>query len=123
MAGEVAERRAAEAPEVAPGDREVGGMKRPRLARPEPEVPVEALRNRHRLGGPAGERRVPPLRPDPGVHFADRPDRAAPEPLAGLSDSLRRMPLIAHLRGDFGLFGDLGHTASLPNVMRQRLLA
>src|SRR5262249_54723367 len=45
VAAKVAKIGAAERPEIAPGHGEIGRMKRPRLARPKPQVPIQTGRN------------------------------------------------------------------------------
>ena len=59
MATEVAQIRAAEGPEVPPGNRKISRVKWPRLARPQPQVPIQAGRGRQLLLRAAGERGVP----------------------------------------------------------------
>ena len=57
------------------------------------------------------------------MDLADRADRAGPDQLGQQPGLFARLALVAHLRGDLGLLGDLAHLAGLVDRVRQRLLA
>ena len=86
-----------------------------------PQVPVEAIGNGHRLGRPRHA-----LRPDrpvrPALHLADLADRAGVEPLLHQAQPLLGVSLIAHLGHDLVLARGLGQGACFADRARQRLL-
>src|SRR5947209_9692730 len=121
MAAEVAKMRRSECPEVAPGDRKVSRVEWPRLARSQPQVPVQAGGDRRLLHRPCGQRRIPALGAYPGMNLANRAQRAAPDPLASFPDARIGMALVSHLRGHTRLFSNAGHLPRLPEIVRERL--
>src|SRR5687767_6019691 len=90
----IAERTAAEGPKIAPRYRRVSRMKRSRLARSKPQVPVDAGRYRRRLFRAAAQCWIPAARFNPRVDFAYRANCAIPNPLTRLANALTRMKLI-----------------------------
>ena len=123
MAAEVLDVRAAEVPEIAPRHREVGGAERARLARPEPEIPVQAGGDERRLGRTARQRRIPPAGRHPRVHLAHRADDPRLYQLDRLPHPVARVALISHLRRHAGLLRHPRNEAGLADVVGQRLLA
>src|SRR5690606_33188984 len=103
---EVRDVRAAEGPEVAPGDRVVRRVIRARFARTEPQIPVQPRRNPGLIIRRRHERAVPARAPDPAVHLADGPDGAGAEQLDDLAHRVARVADVAHLRRNAGLLRD-----------------
>src|SRR6266446_1420731 len=77
---------------------------------------LQRLRTRDTLR-PKAERAI---RPD--VHFANVADGAGPNVFDGGASVVRGVPLVAHLRDDFGFFGTSGKLACFFNRPAKRLL-
>jgi hypothetical protein len=123
MAVEIADARAAERPEITPGDGVIRRAEGAGLARPQPEIPVQAGRHFRVTFGPAEQRGVPAPAGVPRVHFAHFADRAGVQKLDRLPDADGGMSLVAHLRGNTRLARDAGDLARFADVVRERLLA
>jgi hypothetical protein len=133
VAGHVAERARAEVPPSAPVEVVVGRFVlhfalvvdqqgiRADTRRAEPQVPVQVGRRR------GGRRTADALRPDraigPDMHLGDVAKRARPDRIRVFAHAVVGGSLIAHLRGDFHLTGQLGKVAHLVNGVREGLLA
>ena len=97
---------------------------------PEPQIPVEPVRDRRRADGAILDgddvaillrilRRLQPPRPaDPAVDVADLPDRPPLHELDNAPVVGVGMDLRPHLRGDASLFCRLGDDARLADVVR-----
>ena len=122
VASHVAQRARAEVPPSPPTEGAVALAVGPEGSGAEPEVPVESLGDRFRLGalryalGPGG-----PVRP--GVDLAHLSDYSGADPLHGAADGLSGVGLVAHLRGHAVLLGGLGHESGFADGVGQRLLA
>ncbi len=96
--------------------------------RAQPEVPVQVLRNRltafrcgHPLRPPGPLGRAGTVAPD--MNFLDGADRAVVDVFPIEPQAVAGVALVAHLRDDAGLFGNLGHAPRLENRMGHGLFA
>ena len=121
MATHVAHRAGAKVPKPAPLEWMVGGVIRPLLRRPKPQIPVQPLRHRRRTG-----RAAYALRPDgsirPDVHLLHVTQHTGLNQLNVPTRVRVGMTLIAHLRGDLVFAREISQHACLENGVRQRFL-
>ena len=113
---------AAETPKIPPCHRRISLMKRPRLPRPQPQIPIQPLRHRHLPLRQPLQSRIPPCRRHPRMRLPHRPNRSRTEILHRLPDPLRTVPAIPHLRCQPRLLRHPRHQPRLPHIVRQRLL-
>src|SRR5438876_7910836 len=84
MTDEIAYRAAAKSPKIAPLHRGVRGVIRARLARPEPQVPIESGRHWRGFRRASCQRLVPSAGSYPGMDLPHRTDCIGPNPFTGL---------------------------------------
>ena len=92
--------------------------------RTEPDIPVQALRDRWFALRSSNSLRPPVLRPiGPDVQLSDFPQDSRLQDFNRPPGSLERMTLSSHLRRDTGVGGHFGHSPGLPNRVRKGFLA
>src|SRR5690606_4455578 len=118
VARHIAEGARAEIPPASPAEGQVGVVVRTFRGRPEPEVPVEALRDLVLL-----LRALHSLIPDwtirPNVDLANLADAAGLDDFRGAAKTLVRGALVPHLGGDLVLRRRLAHDARLVDRVRE----
>ncbi|MGC4006084.1 MAG: hypothetical protein QM811_24385 [Pirellulales bacterium] len=87
------------------------------LAGTQPEIPIQRLR---RILGRAEIGVHAAFAVDPRVDLGHRADRAAFDQFDAVAQALQRVTLVAELRGQLVLGGQLGQRADFPHVVRQR---
>ena len=121
VAGHVAQRAGAERPPAAPLERVIGRVIGPHFRRADELWPVHGLGHFGRVGGPVG-----PLRPDravgPDVNFLDLAQRAGLQNRGRFAEVVVGGALVAHLRGEVLLGGQLPQHAGFVQRLGHRLL-
>src|SRR6266446_6901879 len=122
MAAKVGQRPAAEIPLFVPARAlvDVVGMVRTLRRRPQPQVPVQVIRNRDGLFGPIA---VTPNPRRPDVNFADRPNGTGLDAFDHAPAVPVSVRLGTHLSSDLCLVSFASQEASFPNGMGKRLFA
>ncbi len=126
MASHISQGTCAELNPSTPEDRGIDRMVRARLGGPEPQVPVQRIRDLRGICGPRqpGGKAISTLRPiGPGVNFTNLADCTVPDPFAAPADRFRRVTLIPHLCGNIVFACCLGKFARFVERMGQRFLA
>ncbi len=123
VARHVAERAGAEVEPAAPFEIVIHILlERAFRRRPEPQIPIERAGDDVRAG-----RAIQPLRPDgaigPDVEFARLANDAGVDHLDGAAQTVFGAALVAHLRGQFLLAGELTHGAHFADGLAERFLA